>query len=345
MTWFVARWGGEVRGVRSARQSWSRRDGLLVALRDSGHVSFGEATPLPGFGLDTLEPIDADSLPAPVDDPDAVQRLACAIPSPSMRFAIETALLDRIARRRRQSLAQLLGASASTAPRSVLVGDLLDDQSLDAARTHAARGALTLKLKAHGRDLSEESRRLRELRQLLGPRVAVRLDLNGSLDAGAAREALELYATHGVELCEEPAGEGELLKLGAAATPWFADESATRPELFEAFLAHPGCGGFVLKPTLVGGLLPSLERARRAQAAGKRAVTSHAFEGPVALAAASELAVAIGAGPAHGLDRHAALAAFPQLDVPQLPELAPLVVVSSGGAGLGIHVEGPWDRP
>jgi len=340
MTWQVVPWGGAVRGVANAGQSWPRRDGLLLVLEGA---CLGEATPLPGFCDDSLERARAalGSLPAPVDDVDAVEALARELASPSARFALETALLDRIARRRGVALSRLLGAKVDGVPRSVLVGTMSDPGMLDNAQRAVTRGARTLKLKATGRDLDEESRRLTELRSRVGPDVALRLDLNGSLDAPAAREALVTYARHGVELCEEPAAGAELRKLGAEATPWLTDESALGDDAFEAFLSHPSCAGFVLKPTCTGGLLPALRRARRALASGKRAIVSHAFEGPVALAAAAALALALGED-AHGVDTHPALVAFPAAELSALPERAPLRVVAPPRPGLGLRFEEPW---
>lgn len=344
MTWFVTPWGGDVSGVASARRTYPRRDGLLVVLRDAeGTLGFGEATPLPGFGDDDLERARAElvssALPEAVDDPEAV---LAGFRSPSARFAVETALLDRLARRRGVALSTLLGAQALGAPRSVLVGALLDDGFLDAARAALQRGARALKLKALGRELGEESRRLGELRRALGPEIELRLDLNCGLDAARAREALGVYARHGVALCEEPAAGAELLELGREATPWLADESALDPELFARFVAHPGCSGVVLKPSPIGGIERTLARARALRAAGKHALVSHAFEGPVALAAAAEVALAAGGALGHGVDRHAALAAFPTLELPQLPEGAPLSIVRPPMAGLGLTLEGPW---
>ncbi|MBK8994823.1 MAG: mandelate racemase/muconate lactonizing enzyme family protein [Myxococcales bacterium] len=347
MTWFVAPWGGDVSGVASARRTYPRRDGLLVVLRDAeGTLGFGEATPLPGFGDDELERARAElvpaALPAPVDDLDAIPSLLSGFRSASARFAVETALLDRLARHRGMALSALLGARTLGAPRSVLVGALGDDGFLEAARLALRRGARALKLKALGRELGEESRRLGELRRALGPETELRLDLNGSLDAAHAREALVVYTQHGVALCEEPTAGAELLRLGREATPWLADESALGPEAFARFVAHPGCAGVVLKPGAIGGLGRTLERVRALRAAGKHALLSHAFEGPVALGAAAELALAAGGALGHGVDRHAALAAFPAVELPQLPESAPLSIVRAPVAGLGLTLEGPW---
>lgn len=331
--WRVEAWGGETAGVASARRAFDRRDGLLVVLRDpDGALSFGEATPLPGFGEDPLEfariELDPSRLPAPVDDVAGVPAAIASFRSPSARFAVELALLERLARRRGVALSTLMGATTSSVLRCVLVGSLADERFVENASAAVRRGARAVKLKATGTDIDEEARRLSELSRAIGPEVALRLDLNGTLDPCAARGALEVYAHANVELCEEPCAGEDLLSLDRTAMPWVADESAHSHELFARFVAHASCAGVVLKPTVVGGLGRTLLRARALRAAGKLALVTHAFEGPVALSAIAELAVAVGGTRAHGVDRHAALRAFPDAELPQLPAVGrPLSVI------------------
>jgi L-alanine-DL-glutamate epimerase-like enolase superfamily enzyme len=75
----------------------------------------------------------------------------------------------------------------------------------------------------------------------------------------------------------------------------------------------------VLKPTLLGGFAVCLRIAREAAARGLAASVTHTFDGPVALAAAAELASALPARVlACGLDRHAGLGAWPDVAIAQL---------------------------
>ena len=90
----------------------------------------------------------------------------------------------------------------------------------------------------------------------------------------------------------------------------------------------------VLKPTLLGGMCACLALARDAAARGLSVVVTHVFDGPVALAAAAELAAALpGRVLACGLDRHGGLAAWPDVAIPQL---GPDYVASAGRPGLGL---------
>jgi L-alanine-DL-glutamate epimerase-like enolase superfamily enzyme len=328
-------WGGAVSGVENAHDVWMRRDGLLLEL-DGG---LGEATPLPGFGRDDLalarsllERVRVSGAPEDLASIAHAVESAGVQASPSARFALETALLDGLARARGTSVASLFGSTPASLPRAVLIGRIDSRDVFERAEAAVLRGARALKLKASGKILAAECARLAQLRR---HDVALRVDLNGGLDVSSARRALEAYAGAGVELVEEPTSGAGLLELGEEALPWFADESLADPRLADGLLDHPGCAGFVLKPTLLGGFFRCLELSRRARRAEKRVMVSHAFEGPVALAAAAELALAARADSA-GLDRHAALSAFPSARLPQLPDDR-LEVVDAPRVGLGIE--------
>ncbi|MFO0570870.1 MAG: enolase C-terminal domain-like protein [Polyangiaceae bacterium] len=346
MTWHVVPWGGEVAGVRSARVEFPERRGLLVVLREDDVSGYGEATPLPGFGDDDLQRATAEldgPLPTPADRPGAVLAKVARFRSPSARFAVECALLDHLARRRGVALHELFRADARPVLRSVLVGELGAAGTLERAQEAAERGARVLKLKATGRNLQHDRAALVTLRSALGDCVRLRLDLNGCLTPDEAGAALAVYGSCDIELVEEPTSADALSSLGPGSVPWFADESAIDAARFEALLAHDPCAGFVLKPTALGGFFAALERTQLARQAKKRVIVSHAFDGPVALAAAAELSLVIGGEEAHGLDVHAALTAFPRVTIPRLGERgSPLAVGVHPAPGLGFELEGRW---
>ncbi len=134
---------------------------------------------------------------------------------------------------------------------------------------------------------------------------------------------------------------GALSELGPTATPIALDESLQRltGDQVERLAAHAHVAALVLKPTTLGGISGCRVWAARARAIDAAVTVTHCFEGPVALAAACELALALGGASAAGLDRHAALAAYPAADVVQLRarDVAP-----SDRPGLGLaDPEGP----
>ena len=94
----------------------------------------------------------------------------------------------------------------------------------------------------------------------------------------------------------------------------------------------------VLKPMILGGLSRWLELGRRAGALDLGVVVSHSFDGPVALAAAAALALALPTRIAQGLAPHSGLAAWPPIPLPLTH--AALQVWSTPGLGLAAELLG-----
>jgi o-succinylbenzoate synthase len=351
--------GGATREpVSNAARRWEARHGVWLRLRDeAGHVGVGESSPLPGYSPDSLDAVaaalgalDWDRLANGPDDPEALgARLLEALPPalPSARFAVETAWLDLLGQRTRQPLWALLqGGAASPAPSlarravplSELVPSLEPDEALRAAEAALRRGIGTIKVKI-GRSgaFDREHALLARLRAELGPAWRLRLDANGALDARTAHEHLARLAPLDVELVEEPVPAAHLGVGPPPPVPVGLDESLTEPAIWERvapWIAGGGVAAAVLKPTLLGGLGACRALARRARALGLAVTVSHTFDGPVALAAAAHLALAV-ASPARasGLAPHPALAAYPRLPLPMLEDAA---IVAPAAPGLGL---------
>lgn len=321
-------WGGAIPKIANARLAWTERRGIILTLEAEGVTGHGEATPLPGYGGGTLDAARAALDAAPIaellrlDSRESIEA-ALRIEVPAARFCLETALFDRLARRSGIPLADFLADRpiSMPVPRARFGGTLGSERVVDER---------PLKLKVTGDEREAES--LRGLRER-HPNLELRLDLNGALDLEHARRALEMYARFGVRWVEEPVAGRALLELGSTPVPWLADESLTDPVLADELVSSDACAGVVLKPTLLG-LGRARALAEHALARGKVALVSHAFEGPVALAACAELALSLGLQHACGIDGHAALSAFPPADLPQLPDGGEIEPVPRVGLGL-----------
>jgi L-alanine-DL-glutamate epimerase-like enolase superfamily enzyme len=333
----ITRHGGELpEPARNARAAWSRRDGLFVRLvGDDGVCGLGEASPLPGWSVDGLErcaaelaAVRVEALPADVTTPAAAAAAldAAGVTAPAARFALETALLDAAARRRGLPLWRLLAPDASGAP--VPLAALATD--LPGARAALARGVRTLKVKAGAATWARDLGFLRALRAELGDDVALRVDLNGSLEPGDTAVRLAELAPLAPELVEEPGLAGP---PAVSPVPLAADESLLRPGAWPALA--PRVAALVLKPTLLGGLHACLALARDAEARGVATLVTHTFDGPVALAAACHLALALpGRVLACGLAPHGGLSVWPAWRVAALGE-ARVEPTTVPGIGLG----------
>jgi o-succinylbenzoate synthase len=314
----------------NARGSWAERVGVELSLEDgSGLRGKGEASPLPGYSTDdvdtserALRAISPACLAEVVacDEPGEVLDLvARALPGErcAARFALETAALDRLGRRRGvpvwRLLRELAGVSPASSGERVRLAALLPSHdrrvAQAAARALLARGVRCFKLKV-GPNVPSTAQldTLNALRSELSDDVALRIDANASLDPAALAASLRELGQCSPEFLEEPidlAQQGAALSsvLAAAALPIALDESlrALEPDALDVALDASYCDSVVLKPTTLGGFSRCLELARRAHARGLGLVVSHTFEGFVGWAACAQLALALAPARAQGL--------------------------------------------
>lgn len=308
----------------NARGEWRHRSSLLVSVRDDAESQgVGEAAPLPGFSSDSLAEcelalcaIDRARL-AESSELTSVSAVLGAVTEllpvtvPAARFALETALLDRLGRRRGLPLWALIvealaGAPGTDAavPLCALLASHEPEAAKRAARSCARAGVGTFKLKIGPHRLQPaQLATLRALRSELGGGIQLRLDANGSLSREDLPSTLRQLAAFDPELVEEPLSEMDLSAYAESPCPLALDESLQRLDeaSVDAFLALPNAHALVLKPTALGGIRRCLDLARRAASAGRRVIVSHTLEGAVGWAACAHLAIALRQPTAAGL--------------------------------------------
>lgn len=337
----VHRVGGCFAGsLHNARSRWNARHGWLVALETrEGYLGLGESSPLPGYSVEEGAEVEAvlrafvEKMSTPQEF-DQIEREVMALRSRAARFALETALLDLQGQSLGCPLHQLQRSSAvGPVERSGLLQAATVEELIEEAQRKVRLGLRCLKVKIGAVPVAEELRRLRALRGALGNDVALRLDANGSYACSAWEELQAGLGGLGVELVEEPVKASEMLALGHGSVPWAADESLGQHA--EAMVGNPACAAVVLKPAVLGWM-GALRLGEKAKARGKKVIVTHLFDGPVALASACELALAL-SGPGLlpcGLDVHEGLGAYPSWEIPQLR--VPGRVVPSARSGLGL---------
>jgi L-alanine-DL-glutamate epimerase-like enolase superfamily enzyme len=217
------------------------------------------------------------------------------------------------------------------------------DHALQTIRRAQRAGYEHFKIKL-GRD-GQQARELaavRELRRALAAGPRLRLDVNGAWSEPEAQAACSVLETLDIEFIEEPC-RGLSRSLGSQI-PVALDESLRGLDADDmaAHAASCGAGFVVLKPMMLGGLSRCLTLGRRAAALDLGVVVSHSFDGPVALAAAAALALALPTQSAQGLAPHPGLAAWPRTPLP----IAHAALRTWSAPGLGLDAERfPLRRP
>lgn len=253
--------------VRTAHGPWAEREGVIVRIEEregDGHIGYGEAAPIPWFGTETADEVEA----------------VCR----DLGEWIEAARLDIVPVR----LGCLRHALAAARARNAAAkeGDEAGSRYLGvAALLPAGRAALPLiapkadggfrvfKWKVGVGDLADELSMLDDVCAALPSGGKLRLDANGAWDRRKAERWLERCADRPVDFIEQPIaadarGADDVL-LGLAGdfpTPLALDESLVGEGDIERWLGAGWPGIFVVKPLLIGDVADALARLARAKA-------------------------------------------------------------------------------
>lgn len=355
------------RPLQTARRLLHVREGWLLKLHLSdGRVGHGEAMPHPFCPASELEQTDAAlrevraklegvALPSDladieslVDEPSPLRR------APAARHAVECALLDALAQVRGVPMSALLRPSESASQQAtIVVNALLTEESPEALAVEARRavesGFGTLKVKV-GLGARVDEARLQAVREAVGHEVRLRVDANGGWSVEEAREALHQLSRFGLELCEQPVAAHDVAGLRT-----LREEGACRIAADEAVVSEAAArelvpGGdaaaadvLVIRPMVLGGLLPALRTAEWAKARSVAAYVASGLDGVHARAAAAQVAAAMGEGElAHGLGVDALFqpsSSSPYAKADPYAAVRGRVALPSG-AGLGMTGEG-----
>jgi O-succinylbenzoate synthase len=296
--------------VRTAHGPWTEREGVLVRLEDeTGATGFGEAAPIPWFGTETVDDVEAAcrELGGCVDEARLAAvpvRLGC------LRGALAVAA-GEIAGSGEMTAGEMKADNAETS-----AGNAASETGWPVRHRHlgvaawlpAGRVALTMiapkaeagfrvfKWKVGVGDAAEELALLDDVCGELPAGGKLRLDPNGAWDRRRAERWLERCAERPVEFVEQPIaatarGAQDLLQ-GLAAdypTPLALDESLVGAGDVDRWLAAGWPGIFVVKPSLLGDSPGALGRLAAAKAA---VVFSSALETAVGAKAALRAAFA-----------------------------------------------------
>jgi o-succinylbenzoate synthase len=323
------------------------RDGALleIATRD-GLRGFGEALPLPGFGLETFEQsqralaaIARALLGCDVREvAAALARVQEVAPrAPAARAAADCALHDLAAREAGVSLASLLakGKAVRTSVRAnALVAEGEPGAAALAAQRLAAAGYDTLKLKV-GVDLERDVQRIAAVRAALPLPMRIRLDVNGAFGDREAEAALARFARFEPEFVEQPLATHDSkswARLRAASpVPIAADESVRDEASARALLEAGAVDWLVLKPAALGGVAVAWRIAELARASGVQVAVTAFLDSAIGRMAALQLAAALpGATAAAGLATGSLLAD----DLANIRDGASLAVPAAAGLGV-----------
>lgn len=334
----------------------SRRLIFVVAIEDdAGRIGLGEAAPLPVFGGESpphcreslekaLAELSADVVHGWLERgrPDAalggtIERLLAK--APCARSAIEGALIDLHSQEAGQPISETLagGPALEMVPVNVLVGGSMGDLE-PAVKDAIAGGYTSFKLKVGG-DVFADLRRLKLVRDLIGPNAKLRVDGNGAWDLKQSvtfmEQGRELHLEFVEQLlpAEDLAGLAQLRKVGGALVA--ADEAIRHPADVARVAAAQAADLIILKPMFLGGWRPTKQAAELARSQGLEVLITTALDGSIGRAHATHMASALGLSRrAQGLAT-GGLLANDLTDQPLVPQLGSIYLRERPGLAVG----------
>ncbi|WP_254862586.1 o-succinylbenzoate synthase [Halovivax gelatinilyticus] len=318
------------------------RTGFLIRLSDGSNVGYGEATPLEGW-TESIEDCE-EALEAAVEASehgrsamiDATDHTTAA------RHGISLALADLASTIDAQPLYRDLGALTRVprVPVNATVGDGDPDETAAAVADASARGFGCCKIKVGTRSVDEDVERIREVREVVGDEVDIRVDANGAWTFDQASRAVKSFDTLDVSILEQPLPAGALSGLAELRGNGVAiaiDEGVLEHGV-DAILEAQAADVFVFKPMALGGVDVARQLAAWVAESNRRVIVTTTIDAVVARTAAVHLAAAIPNVLPSGL----ATASLLERD------LGPDPVFIDGGTAVipqtkGLGVEGVWD--
>lgn len=296
------------------------RHGLLIILRDNaGHHGYGEAIPLPGFQQESAEEcqhqlkslaprISGHKIPLQslIIDGALSSFLSFNWLFPTVRFALEIALLNLLAAAQIVPLARALNSQAKDIIRlnALLMGT--DSKLVSEAKKLTAQGYNCLKIKIGRGAIAKEKQIIQQIIQDTPPDVLLRLDANRSLTLDDALAFAEGLSAQRIEYIEEPVQNPAELEcfFERSNLPYALDESLIQDDLLEQ-PAKDGLAALIIKPAFWGSLHRTKKFMDWAKAHQVRTVLSDIFSSGISVAFLANLAAAFSDGTvAMGLDTY-----------------------------------------
>jgi O-succinylbenzoate synthase len=271
------------------RQLLKKREGWLIELTDrDGFNGMGEIAPLPGYSIEAPELVLTQTRRVARQlrqhDPFEISALHYELKSdgllPSISFGIETAL-------HYLHINRLKGKKSDTPKvrrreKKIPVNALLVPGELNVAEQVSkilAKGFKTIKLKVGRQDLKDDINMVNHVTSILPEGIRLRLDANGLWSFQEALAFGRGVNNSFIEYIEEPFTHTEYLTEFYEETgiPCAMDESLRVIDLKNPKIFH-GVRGFVLKPTILGGIGQTMAFIQLAKAHSIKPIISSCFE-------------------------------------------------------------------
>ncbi|WP_019501162.1 o-succinylbenzoate synthase [Pseudanabaena sp. PCC 6802] len=293
--------------LKTAFGSICDRTCIVIQICDTeGRMGWGEASPLPGFGMESLVETQAvlDNLQTGLVGMEFASLHEIAVfltefsQSPAAKHGVELALCNLLAIAQAKSLSQLINPqSRNRLPVNALIGAVSPAIAVNLAQSFETKGYSCIKVKI-GTDLADRDwQRVAAIRDAISPHVQIRLDANQAWSVDEAIAQIRRYEPLGIEYVEQPVAAQDLEGMAkvkrSVGIAIAADEAITCIDDLREVIACKAADIAILKPMAMGGILTARQAADVAFAAGLDVVITTTIDGAIARLGALHLAASI----------------------------------------------------
>ena len=350
----------EWRGVKVplTRPPVNRREGvlyrnsLLIWIHtDEGLVGVGEAAP-PGASREQVISVAAgmleDLAPAalgitPVIAADMLIALAPrGTYGDAIRLGIDTALMDLLGKQALRPVSQLMDGVTDWVPMCAILDFAAPDEAARQAAEVVADGYTCIKVTLGARDPDQDIEVVRQVREAIGPDVALRADADEHWTSERTISLLPRLEPFNLDFLEQPVIAEDLSGMTkihrASPFPIAADEAVAKLADAQCVAGEDAADVLVVKPAMAGGIRQAQQIMHFARDRGLRTVVSSSLETGIGIAAGLHLASCLGKAEASSL-ASGALLEHDLLTTPLVPVRGHITVPQLPGLGVDLDPE------
>jgi len=297
----------------TARTEIKERKGFILRLTDTdGFEGIGDCCPFPEFGSESIEDVEnvvSDfKLKVIINETEIEKSINNCLLNynklPALRHGLEQAIINIICNKNKTTIDNLLNLKLKKRVNvNAAIGFLNVEESVKAARNHIEKGFTTIKLKIGRSNFEEDFSVIKLIRETFGENIKLRIDSNGNWNLEEAIINLRALEQFDIEYAEQPVNNlSDYIKLKKKTNiPLAPDESIRSVKDAKEFIKSGAVSYLILKPMMIGGMLPTLEIIKQALTENIIPVITSSFESAVGKTNAVIAAATVKAIVAHGL--------------------------------------------
>jgi len=269
------------------------RKGFIIRIKNQyGLEGIGDSCPFPDFGSESFEEAESTikklKLNLKIDFNNFQESLNSDLAdfekTPALRHGIEQAVLNLICKEKLTTINSLLKIKLKNEIEvNAAIGFNSVAESTMIAREFINQEFKTLKIKCGRDDFNEELECLKGIRNETGDEIKLRIDVNGKWNINQAIHNLKAMESLELEYAEQPVSNlTEMKELKKNCQILIAaDESVRTKDDAKKIINEKAADVLILKPMMIGGLLPTLEIIDLAQKNKVECVVTSSFESAI----------------------------------------------------------------